>query len=79
MNREILFPTPLYFKDLPNAKELNKYLFKHIKAWYKADPKGEIKTNSGYGWHSKTDMNLKKEQQQYLGFLLKKCLICIHK
>ena len=46
---------------MPNAKELNKYLFKHIKAWYKADPKGEIKTNSGYGWHSKTDMNLKKE------------------
>ena len=61
MNREVLFPTPLYFKDLPNAKELNKYLFKHIKAWHKADPKGEIKTNSGYGWHSKTDMNFKKE------------------
>jgi len=61
MNREILFPTPLYFKDLPNAKELNKYLFKHIKAWYKADPKGEIKTNSGFGWHSKTDMNNRKE------------------
>ena len=38
MNREILFPTPVYFKDLPNAKELNKYLFKHIKAWRKADP-----------------------------------------
>ena len=43
MNREILFPTPLYFKDLPNAKELNKYLFKHIKAWRKADPKVKIK------------------------------------
>ena len=60
MNRKILFPTPVYFKDLPNAKELNKYLFKHIKAWKKADPKGENKTNSGFGWHSKTDMNLKK-------------------
>ena len=27
MNRKALFPTPVYFKDLPNAKELNKYLF----------------------------------------------------
>ena len=40
MNRKTLFPTPVYFKDLPNAKELNKYLFKHIKAWKKADPDG---------------------------------------
>ena len=39
MNRDILFPTPVYWKDLPNAKELNKYLFKHIKAWYKNDIK----------------------------------------
>ena len=61
LNREVLFPTPIYFKDLDNSKELNKYLFKNIKQWYKSDPKGEIKTNSGYGWHSKTDMNDKKE------------------
>jgi hypothetical protein len=44
VQRKVLFPTPVYFKDLPNAKELNKYLFKHIKAWRKADPKGENKT-----------------------------------
>ena len=49
MNRKILFPTPVYFKDLPNAKELNKYLFKHIKNWRKKDPTGESKTNSGFG------------------------------
>ena len=57
MKREILFPTPMYWKDIPHAKELNKYLFKHIKAWYKQDIKkgrftGEFKTNSGFGWHS---------------------------
>ena len=63
LKRKILFPTPIYFKELPNAKELNKYLFKHIKAWKKADPKGEDKTNSGFGWHSKTDMNERKEFQ----------------
>ena len=28
-------------------KELNKYLFKEIKKWRKADPEGE-KTNSGF-------------------------------
>ena len=39
MKREILFPTPMYWKDIPHAKELNKYLFKHIKAWYKQDIK----------------------------------------
>ena len=39
MKREILFPTPMYWKDIPNAKELNKYLFKHIKSWYKQDIK----------------------------------------
>ena len=40
MNREVLFPTPIYWKDLPDAKKINKYLFKHIKAWYKKNPKG---------------------------------------
>ena len=43
LNREVLFPTPIYFKDLHNSKELNKYLFKHIKKWFKSDPKGETK------------------------------------
>ena len=28
LQRKILFPTAVYFKDIPNAKELNKYLFK---------------------------------------------------
>ena len=38
LQRKILFPTPVYFKDIPNSKELNKYLFKEIKKWRKADP-----------------------------------------
>ena len=57
LQRKILFPTAVYFKDIPNSKELNKYLFKEIKKWRKADPEGEKKTNSGFGWHSKTDMD----------------------
>jgi len=76
LNRKILFPTPVYFYDLPNAKELNKYLFKHIKAWKKADPDGEKKTNSGFGWHSKTDMNERKEFQPLTQELFKMAEEC---
>ena len=49
LQRKILFPTAVYFKDVANAKELNKYLFKEIKKWRRADPEGEKKTNSGFG------------------------------
>ena len=67
LQRKILFPTAVYFKDIPNAKELNKYLFKEIKKWRKADPEGEIKTlNSGFGWHSKTDMDKHEKEYQPL-------------
>ena len=76
MNREILFPTPVYFKDLPNAKELNKYLIKHIKEWKKECPQGEQKTNSGFGWHSPTDMNEKKQFQPLIQELFKMAEEC---
>ena len=62
MNREILFPTPIYFKMVKDPKKLNKYLFPLIKAWSKKD-KGETKTNAGGGWHGPTNMNFKKEYQ----------------
>ena len=62
MNREILFPTPVYFKMVKDPQKLNKYLFPLIKAWSKKD-KGEEKTNAGGGWHSPIDMNHKKEYQ----------------
>ena len=62
MNREILFPTPVYFKMVKDPKKLNKYLYPLIKAWSKKDKSLE-KTNSGGGWHSPVDMNFKKEYQ----------------
>ena len=62
MNREILFPTPVYMKMVKDPKKLNKTLFPLIKAWSKKD-KSETKTNAGGGWHSPTDMNFKKEYQ----------------
>ena len=60
MNREILFPTPIYMKMVKKHKKLNKDLFPLIKAWSKRD-KSEMKTNAGGGWHSPTNMNFKEE------------------
>ena len=60
MNREILFPTPIYMKMVKDPQKMNKYLFPLIKTWSKKD-KSEEKTNSGGGWHSPTDMNFNKE------------------
>jgi len=62
MNREILFPTPIYMKMVKDPQKMNKTLFPLIKAWSKKD-KSETKTNAGGGWHSPTDMNFKKEYQ----------------
>jgi len=60
INRETLFPTPVYFKMVQDPNKLNKYLFPLIKAWSKKDKSTE-KTNAGGGWHSPDNMNLKKE------------------
>ena len=76
LQRKILFPTAVYFKDVANAKELNKYLFKEIKKWRKADPKGEHKTNSGFGWHSKTDMDKRKEYKPLIDELFQMAYEC---
>ena len=62
MNREILFPTPIYMKMVKDHQKLNKTLYPLIKAWSKKD-KSETKTNAGGGWHSPTNMNFKKEYQ----------------
>ena len=35
MNREILFPTPIYMKMVKDPKKMNKYLYPLIKAWSK--------------------------------------------
>ena len=59
VHREILFPTPVYFKMVKDPQKLNKYLFPLIKAWSEKE-ESEKKTNSGGGWHSSTEMQHKK-------------------
>ena len=60
LQREMFYATPIFFKDLPNSKELNTYLLKHIKKWKKEDEKGIVRSNS-LGWHSAVDMHHRKE------------------
>ena len=62
LQRELLFPTPIYVKKFEGTKELNKQLFKNIKVMMKEDPKGLAYTNVK-GWHSQTDLNHKAEFQ----------------
>ena len=69
IKREILFPTPLYFKMVQDPQKMNKDLFPLIKAWSKKD-KGLEKTNAGGGWHSLTDMHKKKEYEPLMHELL---------
>ena len=70
IHRELLFPTPVYTGIFPDALNLNKHLFKHIKAWSKKE-KGETRTNSGGGWHSPTDMNKREEYKPLIKHLSK--------
>ena len=65
MNREILFPTPIYFKMVKDHQKMNDYLFPLIKAWSEKD-ESEKKTNSGGGWHSSTEMQYKKEYKSLI-------------
>ncbi len=65
MNRELLFPTPIYSTEFPDHKKLNKELFKNIKAWSQKES-NTVKTNAGGGWHSPTNMGEKKEYAPFL-------------
>ena len=69
--RELFFSTPIFYKDLPNAKELNKNLLKHVKKWKKEDEKGIVRSNS-LGWHSAVDMHHRSEYNHFTKWLFAK-------
>ena len=62
--RELWFPTPIFFVDLPNADKINSKLKKDIDLWYKRDLKGIIRSNS-LGWHSAVDMHHRSEYNHF--------------
>ncbi len=61
--RELYFPTPIYFMDLPDSEKLNDTLKPHIYAWQSRDPKGIVRSNVEQvgSWHSQLDMHLREE------------------
>jgi|TARA_R110001592_G_scaffold144045_1_gene367045 uncharacterized protein (TIGR02466 family) len=68
MNKDLLFPTPIYSMDIGNVN-FNKYLEKHILKW-KEEDKGMQRTNVN-GWHSLDNMQTKKEYQPLIEDLYK--------
>ena len=66
---DLFFPTPIYWCDLKDATNLNENLIKNIEEWKEKD-KGIKNTNQG-GWHSTTDMHLKKEYKPLVSELNK--------
>ena len=63
MARDYFFPTPVYYTDLAQARDLNAGLVADIRAWRERDPGGTLRSNVPQlgGWHSATDMHLRAE------------------
>jgi uncharacterized protein (TIGR02466 family) len=63
LNREYYFPTPIYYRDVPGAAELNARIRPLIYAWRERDPEGIVRSNvhRAGAWHSPVDMNRREE------------------
>jgi uncharacterized protein (TIGR02466 family) len=63
LQREIYFPTLIYFLDLPDGAALNAAIKPHIYAWRAGDEAGIVRSNvRGTGaWHSGLDMHQRPE------------------
>ena len=68
MNRDLLFPTPIYSFNI-GSPEFNKYLEEHILKLKNEDP-GIERTNVN-GWHSQDNINEKEEYTPLVGDLYK--------
>ncbi len=63
--RELFFPTPIYFCDVDNSKEINNKLIKNILKWKEEDENGIVRSNN-LGWHSPIDMKIREEFQFFV-------------
>ncbi len=65
LQREVYFPTYIYFKDLPigEAAAFNGDIKRHIQAWRGMNPEGIVRSNvkSMGAWHSDVDMETRPE------------------
>lgn len=59
LQRELYFPTLIYFQDLPDSRELNQAIRPHIYALRSSDPEGIVRSNVKRmgAWHSGLDLH----------------------
>ena len=73
LQREVYFPTYIYFKDLPDeeARVLNVEIKENIWAWRGRDPEGITRSNvrNTGAWHSAVDMQTRPEFQPLCGWI----------
>jgi uncharacterized protein (TIGR02466 family) len=63
LTRELYFPTPIYYADLPAAAALNEAVRPRLYAWKAEDPAGIVRSNVAAlgAWHSQLDMHRRPE------------------
>ena len=68
INKELFFPTPIYFVDFDDAAELNQYLKTRIYSWRDQDQTGIVRSNVRQvgSWHSATTMNQRPEYDLFV-------------
>jgi uncharacterized protein (TIGR02466 family) len=70
--REMYFPTPIFYSDIPDAFALNEAIRPHIYAWRDHDPAGIVRSNVKRlgSWHSTDDMNRRPEYEALANSIL---------
>lgn len=68
LNKELFFPTPIYFVDLEGSEAINAYLKTRIYAWRDQDPSGIVRSNArkAGAWHSPTTMSSMPEYSLFV-------------
>jgi uncharacterized protein (TIGR02466 family) len=67
INKELFFPTPVYFIDLEDSESLNLFLKNRIYSWRDQDSQGVVRSNAkrAGAWHSATTMNQRAEYELF--------------
>jgi uncharacterized protein (TIGR02466 family) len=63
LQRELYFPTLIYFQDLPDSRELNQAVKSHVYALRASDREGIVRSNVKRvgAWHSQLDLHQREE------------------
>lgn len=72
LHKEYYFPTPIYFRDVPDAEARNAQLKADIYAWRAEDGEGITRSNvpETNAWHSAIDMHHRPEFASFTLMLL---------